>query len=79
MVVNRELGEMWNLFIIYFKGLTVNLENVFLMSEYNPAYLHISVKGWKCIIVHEYCRPLQLITAVKAVNSIHCHVSWSVC
>jgi hypothetical protein len=43
MIINGELGEVWNLVVAYFKGLTINLGNMFLMNEYNPAYLHISV------------------------------------
>jgi hypothetical protein len=43
MIINRELGKIWNEVVAYFEGLTFNLENVFLMNEYNPTYLHISV------------------------------------
>jgi hypothetical protein len=43
LIINQELGEMWNSVVSYFKGLTLNLENMFFMFEYNPAYLHISV------------------------------------
>jgi hypothetical protein len=59
MIINRELGEVWYSVVAYFKGLNLNLGNVFLMNEYNPAYLHISVTEWKCIIKYDYYRPFQ--------------------